>query len=259
MKRIIAAAGLFVLLADGLFGQTADARPEFDVADIRQNKSGDQDWEGGVLPGGQFGVHNVPLKTLLGWAYSNTDRFIDTYIIGTPDWVGKDRFDIAGKAPAGTPDKTLALMLQVFLEQEFKLKTHPEQKTMAAFALVVRKGGPKLANAAGSGEPDCDSYEPKTPNYYGGEHRSCTNMGMEDLAATLPELAPGYVDRPVVDLTGITGAYDFKLDWVGRRNIDKGGLTLFDALTKLGLKLKERKPPVPVTVVDHIEKLSEDN
>ncbi len=161
MKRIIAAAGLFVLLADGLFGQTAEARPEFDVADIRQNKSGGPDWDGGVLPGGQFGIRNVPLKTLLGWAYSNTDRFIDTYIVGAPGRVGKDRFDITGKAPAGTPDKTLALMLQVFLEHEFKLKTHQEQKTMDAFALVVRKGGPKLANAAGSGEPDCEATSRK--------------------------------------------------------------------------------------------------
>lgn len=46
---------------------------------------------------------------------------------------------------------------------------------------------------------------------------------------------------------------------MGRRNIDKGGLTIFDAITKLGLKLKERKLPVLVTVVEHIEKLSDDN
>jgi uncharacterized protein (TIGR03435 family) len=259
MQRIIASTGLLVLLASGLFGQTAEARPEFDVADIRQNKSGDPDWDGGVLPGGQFAVRNVPLKILLGWAYSNTDRFIDTYIVGAPGWAGKDRFDITGRALAGTSDKTLALMLQVFLEQEFKLKTHPERKTMSAFALVVRKGGPKLANAAGSGEPDCDSYEPKGPDYSGGSHQLCTNMRMADLALKLPELAPAYVDRPVVDLTGLTGVYDFRLDWVGRRNLDKGGLTMFDAITKLGLKLKERKLPVEVTVVDHIEHLSDDN
>src|SRR5580658_7380282 len=79
MKRIIAAAGLFVLLADGLIGQTAEARPEFDVADIRQNKSGNSDSDGGILPGGQFGVRNAPLKVLLGFAYGNTNRFIDTY------------------------------------------------------------------------------------------------------------------------------------------------------------------------------------
>ena len=258
MKRIIAAAGLFVLLADGLFGQTAEARPEFDVADIRQNKSGDSDSDGGILPGGQFGVRNAPLKVLLGFAYGNTNRFIDTYIVGAPGWVGKDRFDIAGKAPAGTSDKTVALMLQVFLEHEFKLTTHQEQKAVGAFALLMRKGGPKLAKAAGSGEPDCAYYEPEGTNY-GGPHRACTNMRMGDLAQTLPEIAPDYVDRPVVDLTGLTGAYDFKLDWVRRKNLDKGGLTIFDALTKLGLKLKERKLPVQVTVVDHIEKLSDDN
>jgi uncharacterized protein (TIGR03435 family) len=259
MKRIIAAAGLLALLADGLFGQTAEARPEFDVADIRQNKSGDSGWEGGVLPGGQFGVRNATLKLLLGWAYSDIDRFIDTYVAGAPAWAGKDRFDITGKTPAGTSDQTIALMLQVFLEHEFKLKTHQEQRSMDAFALVVRKGGPKLANAAGSGDPDCEDYDPKGPNYYGGVHQLCTNMSMADLAQKLPELARNYIDRPVVDLTGLTGVYDFKLDWVGRRSIDNGGLTIFDAITKLGLKLAQRKLPVTVTVVDHIEKLSDDN
>src|SRR5277367_857781 len=189
MKRIIASAGLFVLLAGDVFGQTAETRPEFDVAVIRQNKSGDSDWDGGVQPGGQFGMRNVPLKILLGWAFSDTGQFIDTYIAGAPGWVGKDRFDIIGKAPANTSDKTLALMLQVFLEQEFKLKTHREQKTMGVFALVVRKGGPKLANAAGSGEPDCEPYQPTALTYYGGAHRICTNMRMADLVLTLPEIA----------------------------------------------------------------------
>jgi uncharacterized protein (TIGR03435 family) len=63
-----------------------------------------------------------------------------------------------------------------------------------------------------------------------------------------------------VDLTGLSGTYDFKLDWVGAGFIDQGGLTMPDAVAKqLGLKLEERKLPMPVLVIDHIEKPSDNN
>jgi uncharacterized protein (TIGR03435 family) len=74
---------------------------------------------------------------------------------------------------------------------------------------------------------------------------ACTNMKMADLVAALPDLAPDYMDRTAVDQTGLSGAYDFGLDWVWRRNLDTaGGLTIFGAIEKLGLKLEERRQPI---------------
>jgi uncharacterized protein (TIGR03435 family) len=68
------------------------------------------------------------------------------------------------------------------------------------------------------------------------------------------------LDRPVVDQTGLTGTFDFQFSWVSRALIDQGGLTVFDALEKqLGLKLEEKNLPVTYTVIDHIEKLAEEN
>ena len=76
-------------------------------------------------------------------------------------------------------------------------------------------------------------------------------------ARRLRSLAPAYFDRPVVDQTGIAGTYDLTLQWTGRDQFDSlGGLTIFDAVTKeLGLKLEERKIPLPAIGIEHAERL----
>jgi uncharacterized protein (TIGR03435 family) len=80
---------------------------------------------------------------------------------------------------------------------------------------------------------------------------------MTELAKRLPSLAPMYVDRPVVDQTGLSGTYDLKLRWTGKNKIEsEGGLTVFDAVMKHGLKLEQRKVMLPGLVIDHVERLS---
>ncbi len=253
---------------------------------IKQNKSGDsqmggdQGLGGSLLPGGQFAMRNVPLKTLLGFAfYPSNQMFRNDYIIGAPSWVDSDRFDVIGKAPADLParacffsnscrpDTRLALMLEAFLVKQFHMVTHQEQKLMKVYALAPAKGGAKLNTArfhkaaahgerncrriaGGTGDPDAKDLDVTQAGFV------CANITMGDLANLLPEMAPVYLDRPVLDATGLEGAWDFKLTWVPRALIDLGGLTVLDALEKqLGLKLESRKQPMTVTVIDHIEKL----
>lgn len=258
MWRAVGNAATVLLLACAAWGQATLNRPEFLVADIRQNKSGDLEYKGGILPGGQLGVRNVPLKMTISFAYKGTSRLQDTYVTGGPRWVDTDRFDITGKAPPDTADKTLSQMLQVLLEKEFRLKVHEEQKSMNAYALVLRKGAPKLTIAAKAGHPDCLLDGPQGQSV-GGRHLACTNISMADFARVLPDDAPGYVDRPVVDLTGLSGSYDFKLDFAPHNNFDSDGSTLSDSLSKLGLRLERRTLPLSVVVIDHIEKLSGEN
>src|SRR3974390_2731640 len=94
-----------------VFGQSAPTNLEFEVATVRQNKSGPPerpripgDGQGTLLPSGQFIMRNQLLKTLLGFAFNpNNQRFGDDLIVGVPAWVKSDRFDVVGKAPAGTP------------------------------------------------------------------------------------------------------------------------------------------------------------
>jgi len=267
MKRRLAGAGLFVLLSGGVFcqttgGQAPAAKPEFEVADIRQNKSNDTQSYERVLPGGEISARNIPMKEFLKFAYNVRDE----QLAGGPAWLNSDRFDITGKATPGTPDETLRLMLQNLLEKEFKLAVHREQRPMDVYALVVGKNGPKLQKATGSGKPDCrrrvgGGQDPAAKDMPPGQAELvCTNMTMADLAEALPKYAPGYADHAVVDLTNIKGAYDLTLSWVARGFVDQGGLTMFDAVDKqLGLKMEPRKLPMPVIVIDHVGKLAGDN
>ena len=120
------------------------------------------------------------------------------------------------------------------------------------FALEIAKGGDKLQQAAESGKPQCS----RTVGAGLQAEATCKSVTMHDLGQALQVLAELYVDRDIVDLTGLPGTYDLKLSWVGRQTIDQvGGLTLPAALEKqLGLKLERRNLPVPVIVIDHLEK-----
>jgi uncharacterized protein (TIGR03435 family) len=90
------------------------------------------------------------------------------------------------------------------------------------------------------------------------------------LTERLNVIAPGYIDHPVVDLTGLTGAYDFAFSFSGvaafqakgsgGSNDPNGAISLFEALDKqLGLKLEVQKHPMPVLVIDHMEQKPTDN
>jgi uncharacterized protein (TIGR03435 family) len=265
-------ASLMLLLAGGAFGQ------EFEVASIKQNISGETDVQGGILAGGQFSVRNAPLKLLLEYAYDPThQRFGDAVIVGAPKWAETDRFDISAKAAAGTParacffsnfclpEKSQAAMLRALLEKRFRLVTHVEQRPMDVYSLGRGKGALKIQKSAAAGERNCHrivggSDDPLAKGVQEGSAGFvCANMTMANLADLLPDMAGAYIDRIVMDSTGLEGQYDFKLVWVGRALIDQGGITIFDAINNSGLKLEQRKMPVPVVVIDHIEKLGDEN
>ncbi len=246
------------------YAQTKSPPPEFDAAVVKLNKSGTSEQSGGILPGGEFSVRNISMIELLQFAY----KVDGSAISGFQPWFRSDRFDVIAKGPVNTSDATLRLMLQNLLAREFKLKVHEERKPQDAFALVVANGGPKLQRAANpapapSGAANSQFDDPVDPckrtTDSAGIHAGCTNISMEALAKRLTSLAPAYLDRPVVDLTGISGTYDLKLQWIGKGKIDaEGGLTIFDAVTKqLGLKLEQRKVPLPGIVIDHVERSAE--
>jgi uncharacterized protein (TIGR03435 family) len=260
--RTIASVSATVLLSCGAFGQAPAARLEFEAATVKVNKSGELEAQGGILPGGAVSGRNLTLGMLMPMIY----KVPENYIVGAPSWFGSDRFDIVAKAPPNSSDDDVFLMVQTLLADQFKLAVHREQKPMNVFELVVGKGGPKFQKAAGTGKPDCkrsfgatyDHPEKAGPNGNGdGQmHAVCVNMTMADLAEALPNLAPGYIDRQVVDSTGLKGTYDLNLAWVGRNLIDQGGITMPDAVDKqLGLKLEEKKLPMSIVVIDHAERL----
>jgi uncharacterized protein (TIGR03435 family) len=252
-----------VLLANSIaIAQKTPPRPQFDAESVKLNKSGAAEPSGGILPGGEFSVTNMSMIEIMQFAY----KVDGSAISGFPSWFRSDRFDIIAKGPVNTSDATLRLMLQSLLATEFRLIVHMDQKPQDAFALVVAKGGPKLQKAAGpapianterSQFEDAVDHCTRT-NDSGQVIATCTNITMAELAKRLSSLAPAYLDRPVVDLTGIAGTWDLKLQWTGKGKIDtEGGLTVFDAVTKIGLRLEQRKIPLPGLVIDHVERLTE--
>jgi uncharacterized protein (TIGR03435 family) len=255
----VATVSVLVLMSSAGFSQSPAAPPAFEAAVVRVNHSGETRAQGSRVRGGQLTWTNLTLKTILSLTY--TEDFT-----GGPNWLESDRFDIVAKSPADTPVETVRLMLQTLLVQRFKLVTHREEKNTVVYALVVGKKGPHLQTAAASGPPVCNPGE----GIDGLFHRTCTNMTMKALAETLPGLARGYFSpdsnllrpRAVMDSTGLTGSYDFRLDWIPQP-VDRADLaagpTIFDAVDKLGLKLEERKQPMPIIAIDHVDRVPEEN
>jgi uncharacterized protein (TIGR03435 family) len=273
-KRISVCVPLLLslyLLAERAVGQTGASSPKFSVEVVKLNKSGSQEQSGGLLPGGQFAATNISIIQLLQFAY----RVDDSAISGMPSWFRSDRFDVTAKGSPNTSDPELRTMMQNLLAAEFKLSVRNVQMPQDAFALIVAKGGPKLQKASGQPLPPLSAAaaaaavarnEQVDPNEHcrrsydenTGNHAECRNISMLELARRLRSLAPAYFDRPIVDQTGISGTYDLTLQWTGRDQLDSlGGLTIFDAVIKeLGLKLEQRKVPLPAIAIEHVERPS---
>lgn len=148
---------------------------------------------------------------------------------------------------------------------------------MPVFALVLGKRGPKLKETDGSARSECKLTPAETGRAY-----VCRNTTMAQLAERLPDVAGAYLVHPLVDLTGLKGAYDFTLTWTPRAMLQSGAgrggdigppaggvtqastpdgdLTVFEAIDKqLGLKLEEQKHPMPAIVIDHVERIPAEN
>jgi uncharacterized protein (TIGR03435 family) len=199
-----------------------------------------------------FVAENFSLRQLIAAAYGIRDH----QLTGGPGWIGSERFDVVGKpenpvAPGPEGMKALHSMLQALLADRFHLTIHRETKEMPVYFLAVAKGGAKLReSAAGS---------------VGGQSGGtgwfkASNNRIDEFAQTLA----GMVSRSVIDKTGLTGQYDFRLDYTPdvTAGPDAGTTpekpSLFTVLQEqIGLRLEPGKAPVEMFVVEHAEKPSE--
>jgi uncharacterized protein (TIGR03435 family) len=271
-KLLLAAAGIAAVAGPVVFGiftappvraqSQPAAKPEFDVASIKPNTSGDRQVRFQITPGGRLACNNATAKMLIAMAYDLKPHQLE----GGPNWLDTDRYDVTAKGEGGTGRDDFKVMLQGLLADRFKLAFHRETKDMPVYALVAGKNGPKL-HATESG---------------GDKKQQFQRMGRGQLelqAATMAALAnalSSVVGRNVLDKTSISGSYDIKLEWTPDES--EGGMlkvapdgkdgaapapeatgpSLFTALQEqLGIKLEAQKGPVEVVVIDHIEKASE--
>ncbi len=249
MRRPILAATLVLCIARA-FAQPA-AAPAFEAASVKPSKeeAGSSSWNSRP---GYLAMHNQTLRALIGIAYQVKDRQLS----GGPKWLDSDRFDIEARAAGPARDPQLLAMLQTLLAERFQVALHHESRVFPTYALVVAKGGLKIRPVEGGGGSSTKS----------GRGRIATQrISMARLADALSRL----LDNPVVDMTGVTGVFDFTLEWAAdsmRPPSEPGadvpgaalGPSLFTVLQdQLGLKLEARKLPADVLIIDRAEKPSE--
>jgi uncharacterized protein (TIGR03435 family) len=273
-NRIISPLAVLSLMACGVMdggpirGQSpaepkTPAPAAFEVATIKPSdpaNRGDGCYIRG-LPGGQTFVGRcVTLHLLITYSY----RITDSQLSGEPDWLNTQLWDLQAKAEHPINRAELPAMFQALVSERFALKFHNENRTLPALILTVDKGGPKLKVnnesdkwdisivSAGGGPP------PKPPKWAG---QRCS-MGY--LAWWLGRMQ----NRPALDQTGLPGFFDFTMEFVpdgmgererkgpnGEPELAFDGPSVYTALREqLGLKLESTKAPVPVMVIDHVEK-----
>ena len=260
MRVLFGRLTVAALLSTGVVAQSPAPVPSFDVADVHVRPHSSNPFPqtiGPLLRAGRYDLRNATMLDLISRAYAVSGDAV----LGGPNWLDRNRFDIIAKVPDGTPPETQQLMLQSLLADRFKLVLHKDTKPVPAFILTVN-GTPKLK--AGTAPTDDDAKKPPcqgTPNPPQTSTGipfavlSCRGMTMEQLAQQLPNYAGAYVTTRVVDQTGLTGNWDFDLKWTARGALARAGsegITLPAALEALGLKVVYDKAPAPVLVVDSV-------
>jgi bla regulator protein blaR1 len=300
-KLLFVAAGLLTVAAPILFGlqnkTSGPAAPEannaaanthgYDVASIKPNKSGGNMVRMMIRPDG-LSAMGATLQMLIQNAYG----IQDFQIVGAPKWVSSDRYDIEAKMDSAQLERIKTLsqdesrletqhMLQALLANRFQLATHRETKELPGYALIIAKGGSKLHEAKpGDTYPNGIKGPDGKPGtglmIIGGLGGPVTGQAIS--IEGLVRLLAQQLGRTVQDESGLTGNYDFTLQWTpderagpmpdasqggGARSEDapppdSSRPSIFTAIQEqLGLKLESRKVPVEMLVIDHVAAPSE--
>jgi len=260
--------------------QTPAQKPQFEVASIKPNVTSSIPPSYQAQPGGRFVIDNAPFKLIVALAYTLRDY----QVFGGPGWITTDRWDVEAKAPEGsisagleypspaTPNHPLFLMLRSLLEDRFQLKAHPERREEPVYELTVAKTGSRMkvsddqASVEFPAGPNRTDPVPRGRIRVGLGYREGNAVRIEQLLSVLSEL----LGRPVINKTGLTGLYDFKLEWSPEEGPTAGGNgqappspnlsgpSFFTAVQEqLGLKLESAKGPVDVLVIDSAQRPSE--
>jgi uncharacterized protein (TIGR03435 family) len=270
------------------------ALPQFEVASIKPSKPG-ADFKvnlGYHIDGAMVSCRFLSLRDYIRMAYQVKD-----YQINAPEWLASERFDISAKLPEGGKEDQVRDMFKSLLAERFNLKFHRETKEFPVYALVEAKGGSKLKESAV--DPSAPADTKKAPSEVaasGGPQGVSVSLGNGSFftfadnqlqgtkltTANFTDLLARFVDRPVVDQTGLKGNYDFLLklspeDYMImqiRSAVSAGvqlppqalkmldmpsGDSLASAMQALGLKLDPKKAPLEVMVIDRADKTPTEN
>ncbi len=253
---------LFVVTASGAYCQS----PMFEVASIKVAANSRNGVRGGchgvdshyapnevasAPPLGRCVITDGRLSHMLATAFSLRGM---NMLKGGPDWValGDDRYNLEAKAEdtARVTEKQLLEMLQNLLVERFQIKYHREEIQSQGFALVVGKNGPKFHESRG--EDVVFSMTDANGNLSKPAPGRLAIINARGYPMTrLAEFLSGFGSGPVVDKTGLTGVYDFRLAWD-----EANGPSLSTAIQEMGLKLEPQKVTQSLLVIDSAQKPS---
>ena len=245
-------------------------RPTFEVASIKKLDKPVTGLVFGVGPpirGGTMRMTNSTLAALIQYAYG----LRDFEVVGGPDWVRKDLFEVQAKAAGEPPRTDVLLMLQSLLEDRFGLRLRKEQREMRFLAMVLARAdgrpGPELHPG-----PDCrlgsDEAREEMRRKEAAGH-AMASVGCTPLSR-LAELVSRFVETPVLDRTGLTGNWGGTLYFAADPNVGPfagkitarepdPGLPSFTAALRdqFGIRLESTRGPVDVMVVDSVRQPTE--
>lgn len=288
MRTVLSAGGL--LLASTI--SFAQVKPAFEVASVRPSA----DQVAGVrvgfqATGSQVRVTAMSIKDYVGIAYGVRPQQIEG-----PDWIGSQRFDVVATIPEGAPAGQVPAMLRTLLEERFQMRAHRENKDQPVYVLGVSKTGARLTEA--TRDPNAPAEPAGTVNVSGGGNNAGVGvdigggrsfavadnqvqihgMTMLDVAEVLTR----FVDRVVVDQSGLTKKYDITLQLTPddfnairvRSAVNAGvplppqAMRLLDnfssdalaaPLSKFGITFEAKKAPLDMVVIDSMLKTPTEN
>ena len=265
MRVALTGVGAAALISAVAFGQATDPPPAFAVADVHASPRGATPAMRLTARAGRYEIRNASMVDLVRTAYA-----VDAAnVLGGPNWLEYDRFDVTALVPPNTTPDAQRLMLRTLLADRFKLVVRRDTRPAAGLVLVLGKGRHKLKDVADSPTPPGCQAKPvpaRPPSGVPGQFvlpmtsLVCHDVTMATFAADLKRLANGDVTNAVLDQTGLKGSWDFELQFTQRAllaiagQVDgAAGVSLSDAIDKqLGLRLEERDIPTPVLIVEQV-------
>ena len=236
---------------------TASAQIAFDVASIKQSKNLEAGGTVGIRAGGQFFAVNAPLRAALTYAFN-----LPSYkVVGGPDWLRTDRYDVDTRANGVPTPQEAREMVKSLLAERCKLAFHWEHRELDGFALVsARPGiqGPQLSSST----VDCLRDFAATPRCREGGLTFGSVHTLNVVGAPMSiivSVAESELAAPVLDDTQLAGTFDVELRWTPGLPSPDDPPALSTALQEqLGLKLEQRRVPVDVLVIDRMERPTPD-
>jgi len=279
--KVISSFAAIVFFAISFVSRPQSRKNAFEVASVKPNGSRDLRARMDIQPGGRFTATNVSLRMLITNAY----QLFNYQIAKGPDWVEKDRWDVAAKGEEGSRPATPArspgvpsdtqVLLQALIEDRYKLKAHKETRNLRVYNLVVMKGRVKIKLSDNQTPPaPRDDAEIPRPYWGGAIEHGNVMLGPSNIHATgitLAELARSLslvLGRQVVDRTMLKGRYDISLEWTSdiSQPMDiydptmpfpryPNAPSIYTAIEeRLGLRLVSSNGPVEVLIIDNVQK-----